>query len=305
MSNAVYDTMSVDIEVNHKYNFRASGRNLKFAGYALIYKDSEAEDKNVLPKLEEGEILKPKKIEGKQHFTQPPARYTEASLIKGLDENGIGRPSTYAPTISTITQREYIIKENKSLIPTDLGEIVSDLINSNFANIINIDFTAQMENELDMIAEGSLKWKDAIKTFYDDFSQTLDKANENDDGKKILVPSEQTDIKCELCGSPMAIKHSKFGKFLACTKFPDCRNTKKLEKETNGKCPVCGGRIMIRTSKNKKTYYGCENAPKCDFMTWDLPVSDVCPKCSNTMFKKKGKNGKIYCLKNGCDFVKS
>ena len=305
MSNAVYDTMSVDIEVNNKYNFRASGRNLKFAGYTLIYKDAEQEDKNVLPKLEEGEILKTKKIEGKQHFTQPPARYTEASLIKGLEENGIGRPSTYAPTISTITQREYIIKENKSLIPTDLGEIVSDLINSNFSNIINVDFTAQMENELDMIAEGSLKWKDAIKTFYDDFSQTLDKANENDDGKKILVPSEQTDIKCELCGSPMAIKHSKFGKFLACTKFPDCRNTKKLEKETNGKCPVCGGRIMIRTSKNKKTYYGCENAPKCDFMTWDLPVSDVCPKCNNTMFKKKGKNGKIYCLKNGCDFVKS
>ena len=304
MSDALYDTMSVDIDVKEKYNFRSTGRTLKFAGYTVVYKSSDDTDKNLLPKLEEGEILKVKEIAGNQHFTQPPARFTEASLIKALEENGIGRPSTYAPTISTITQREYITRESKQLVPTDLGEIVSDLININFNNIINIDFTAKMENELDMIAGGNLNWKEALRVFYNNFTETLDKANKNDDGQKILIPSEQTDIKCELCGSPMAIKTGRFGKFLACTNFPVCRNTKKIEKETKGKCPICGGRILVKTSKNKKTYYGCENLQKCGFMTWDLPVSDICPKCGNTMFKKKGKKEKIYCLKEGCDFFK-
>ncbi|MBP0979767.1 MAG: type I DNA topoisomerase [Oscillospiraceae bacterium] len=304
MSEALYDTMSVDIKVKNKYNFRSTGRVLKFAGYTVVYKSSEDTDKNLLPKIEEGEILKTKEVVGNQHFTQPPARFTEASLIKSLEENGIGRPSTYAPTISTIMQREYIVRESKQLVPTDLGEIVSDLIDVNFNNIINIKFTAKMEDELDMIADGSLNWKQALRVFYDDFLKTLDKANQNDDGKKILVPSEQTDIKCELCGSPMAIKVGRFGKFLACTNFPECRNTKKIEKETNGKCPICGGRILVKTSKNKKTYYGCENLPECNFMTWDLPVSDICPKCGNTLFKKKGKKEKIYCLKEGCGYSK-
>ncbi len=302
MSAALYNTMSVDIKVNKRYVFRSTGKALKFAGYTLIYKPTEDAEKNMLPALEENEVLKVKNIDKVQHFTQPPARYTEASLIKSLEENGIGRPSTYAPTISTIMQREYIIRENKQLVPTDLGEIVSDLIDGNFKNIINIDFTAKMENELDMIAGGDLNWKDALKVFYESFSKTLKKAVDNDDGEKILIPSEQTDIKCELCGSPMAVKVGRFGKFLACTNFPECRNTKKIEKETNGKCPLCGGRILVKTSKNKRTYYGCENAPECKFMTWDLPVSDICPKCGNTMFKKNGKKGKIYCLKEGCGY---
>ena len=304
MSPALYDTMSVDIKVKDRYIFRSNGRVLKFAGYTVVYKPGEEEQKNLLPKLEEGEILKAKEVKGNQHFTQPPARFTEASLIKGLEENGIGRPSTYAPTISTIMQREYVLKENKQLVPTDLGEIVSDLIDLNFDNIININFTAKMEEELDMIADGNLSWKEALEKFYNNFLETLERATQNDDGKKILVPSEQTDIKCELCGSPMAIKVGRFGKFLACTNFPDCRNTKKIQKETKGICPICGGKILVKTSKNKKTYYGCENSPACSFMTWDLPVSDVCPKCGNTMFKKKGKNKTIYCQKEGCGYSK-
>lgn len=304
MSDALYDTMSVDIKVKEKYSFKATGRALKFAGYTLIYKSVEDSDKNMIPKLEKEEILKVKNILGNQHFTQPPARFTEASLIKNLEEDGIGRPSTYAPTISTIMQREYVVKEGKQFVPTDLGEIVSDLLGANFNNIVNEEFTAEMESELDMIAEGDLNWKKALTKFYDNFSETLNKALENDDGKKILVPSEQTDLKCELCGSPMAIKHGRFGKFLACTNFPNCRNTKKIAKETKGKCPICGGKILVKTSKKKRTYYGCENNPTCEFMTWDLPVSDICPKCGNTLFKKKGKKGTLYCLKKGCEFSK-
>ncbi len=303
MTPALYDTMSVDIVVKDRYIFKATGRTLRFAGHTIVYKSGQDDSQSLLPKLEEGEILKVKKVDANQHFTQPPARFTEASLIKGLEENGIGRPSTYAPIISTITQREYIVKENKQLVPTDLGEIVSDLIDLNFDNIINVDFTAEMEKELDMIADGQLVWKEALKKFYDSFLKTLDKANQNDDGKKIIVPSEQTDIKCELCGSPMAIKFGRFGKFLACTNFPECRNTKKIQKETNGRCPLCGGKILVKISKNRKTYYGCENAPTCNFMTWDLPVSDVCPKCGNTMFKKKGKKQVIYCQKEGCGYI--
>lgn len=302
MTPALYNTMSVDIKAGDKYIFKSSGRDLKFAGYTLVYKPLEDLSSNILPKLEKGEILRVKDMVGNQHFTQPPARFTEAGLIKSLEENGIGRPSTYAPTISTIMQREYILRENKQLVPTDLGEIVSDLIDINFNNIINVDFTAKMEDELDMIADGNLNWKNALKTFYDSFSKTLDKATQNDDGKKILIPSEQTDMKCELCGSKMVIKIGRYGKFLACENFPNCKNTKKIEKETNGKCPICGGRILVKVSKNKKTYYGCENSPECKFMTWDLPVSDLCPKCGNTMFKKKGKKGIIYCLKEGCGF---
>ena len=304
MSPAVYDTVTAYIKSGDKYIFRSNGRSLKFPGYTIIYKKLEDHDKDTLPLLDIDEVLKLKSLDGNQHFTQPPARYTEASLIKGLEENGIGRPSTYAPTISTIMQREYIIKENKQLIPTDLGEIATDLIDKNFNNIINIDFTAKMEEELDMIAEGRLNWKDALKIFNDSFFDTLKKANENDDGNKILIPSEQTDILCELCESNMSIKYGRFGKFLACNNFPECKNTKKIQKETNGKCPVCAGKILVKTSKNKKTYYGCENSPNCGFMSWDMPVSDICPKCNNTLFKTKGKSGKVYCINEGCGYIK-
>lgn len=304
MSPALYDTVAVDISVNNKYKFKSSGSSLKFAGYTIIYNDSTDNDKITLPKLEQGELLKVKTLDPNQHFTQPPPRFSEASLIKELEENGIGRPSTYAPTISTIIYREYITRESKQLVPTDLGEIVSKLIDDNFHNIVNVDFTANMENELDLIADGKLNWKDALKIFYDNFSQTLKVAEEKSDGTKILIPSEQTDEVCELCGKPMVIKYGRFGKFLACSGFPDCKNAKKIEKVTNGLCPLCGGRILIKTSKNKKTYYGCENSPTCGFMTWDLPISDVCPKCGNTLFKKSGKKGKIYCAKEGCGYLK-
>lgn len=301
MANALLDTVSVDIIANN-CDFKATGYSVKFDGFTVLYEEShdeETEKSVMLPPIEEGNVLKVKSLEGNQHFTQPPARYTEASLIKALEENGIGRPSTYAPTISTITSRQYVEREGKQLKPTGLGEVTTDLMKEQFKNIVDVKFTAKMESSLDDIELGKTDWVDTMQVFYDDFSKTLEAAEQNMDGKRVKVPDEETDVICELCGRKMVIKIGRFGKFLACPGFPECKNTKKIVQETGGVCPLCGKRVLQKKSKKGKKYFGCEDNPKCGFMTWDTPVADKCPKCGATLFKK---GNKLHCLKEGCGY---
>ncbi len=302
MAACIHDTVSVDITAAD-YIFRASGYSVKFDGYTKIYVegvDEEEKENGKLPKLCEGDKLDLKKLIPSQHFTQPPARYTEPTLIKTLDENGVGRPSTYVPIISNIITREYIEREKKSLKPTQLGETVSDLITEYFNKIINVKFTANMETSFDKIEAGDLQWVDAIKKFYSDFEALLQKAEKSLDGQRIKVPEEETDVVCENCGRHMVIKSGRFGKFLACPGYPECKNTKPIVNEMPGVCPKCGGKILQRSSKKGYKYYGCENGAKCGFMTWDTPLKDTCPKCGKTLFKQRG--GVIHCLNEGCDY---
>ncbi len=300
MANALMDTVSVEIEANG-VNMRATGYSVKFDGFTVLYEETKDEEKSVLPEIKEGDILKLKSIEGNQHFTQPPARYTEATLIKALEENGIGRPSTYAPTISTIINRLYVEKDGKSLKPTGLGEVTTQLMKDHFKNIVDAKFTAGMEKNLDEVEMGKKDWVSTLEDFYGDFAKSLSDAEKAMDGKRIKVPDEETDEVCEVCGKPMVIKIGRFGKFLACTGFPECTNTKRIVKDTGGVCPVCGKKILQKKSKKGKKYYGCEDNPTCPFMTWDTPVSDKCPKCNDgtTLFKK---GGKMFCLKEGCGY---
>ena len=307
MADAIYDTVSADI-VASKYTFRSTGTSVVFDGFTAVYeegKDQDEEKQASLPPLEEGDIVNPKEILANQHFTQPPPRYTEASLIKTLEENGIGRPSTYAPTITTVLTRGYVEREGKSLVPTELGEISLNLIEEHFKSIVDVDFTAKMEDGLDRVEAGEENWTDLIREFYVSFKKDLDEAEKILDGTKIDVPDEVTDVICELCGRHMVVKMGRYGKFLACPGFPECKNTKKIENPTPGICPVCGGKITAKKTRKGKTYYGCEHNPKCEFMTWDLPLEEKCPKCGSTLFKKSGKNGIIHCLKEGCDFEKT
>lgn len=300
MANALMDTVSVEIEANG-VNMRATGYSVKFDGFTVLYEETKDDEKSVLPEIKEGDILKLKSIEGNQHFTQPPARYTEATLIKALEENGIGRPSTYAPTISTIINRLYVEKDGKSLKPTGLGEVTTQLMKDHFKNIVDAKFTAGMEKNLDEVEMGKKDWVSTLEDFYGDFAKSLSDAEKAMDGKRIKVPDEETDEVCEVCGKPMVIKIGRFGKFLACTGFPECTNTKRIVKDTGGVCPVCGKKILQKKSKKGKKYYGCEDNPTCPFMTWDTPVSDKCPKCNDgtTLFKK---GGKMFCLKEGCGY---
>ncbi len=301
MSNALLDTVSADIEAA-ECNFKATGFSVKFDGFTVLYEESkDDEEQKVLPPLEKGDVLKLKNIEGKQHFTQPPARYTEASFIKALEENGIGRPSTYAPTISTIINRLYVERDGKQLKPTALGEVTTDLMKNCFKKIVDTKFTAEMESDLDRVEAGTRDWVDTLRDFYGDFDETLKKAEITMEGKRVKVPDEETDEVCEVCGKPMVIKIGRFGRFLACTGFPDCTNTKKIVKPTGGICPKCGKKILQKKSKKGKKYFGCEDNPTCDFMTWDTPVSDKCPKCNDgtTLFKK---GGRMFCLKEGCGY---
>lgn len=304
MANAVLDTMSVDIGVNG-YTFKATGYVVKFDGFTALYeesKDEGAEKATALPNLNEGDVLKVDKVEGNQHFTQPPARYSEASLIKTLEENGIGRPSTYAPTISTILDRGYVERSAKTLMPTALGETVNKLMREQFKNIVDVKFTAGMENNLDRVENGSEDWIAILESFYDDFADNLKTAEKNMDGVRMKVPDEETDEVCELCGRKMVIKIGRFGKFLACPGFPECKNTKKIVQKTGGFCPKCGGEILAKKSKKGRGFYGCGNFPNCDFMTWDKPMPDKCPKCGSSLFKKAGRYGGIRCLKEGCGY---
>ncbi|MDE6664988.1 MAG: type I DNA topoisomerase [Ruminococcus sp.] len=303
MATALLDTTSVDIEANGCM-FRASGYSVKFDGFMILYVDSESteENKKELPVINNDDILKLKSIDGNQHFTQPPPRYTEASLIKTLEENGIGRPSTYAPTITTITARQYVERDGKSLKPTSLGEVITELMKKHFNNIVDAKFTAEMENSLDEVEQGKKDWISTLHEFYDEFSETLRKAEEAMDGKRVKVPDEETDIICELCGRNMVIKFSRYGKFLACPGFPECKNTKQIVTETDGNCPRCNGKILLKKSKKGRSFYGCENYPDCNFMTWNIPSKEVCPECKKTLFVKGGKSGRLVCENENCGY---
>lgn len=306
MANALLDTVSVDINAGN-HLFKASGFTVKFDGFAVLYEDTKDEDDEnsaALPNLEKGMALTLAELAPNQHFTQPPARYTEASLIKTLEENGIGRPSTYAPTITTILARNYVEREAKALRPTALGEVITKLMEEQFANIVDVDFTANMEKDLDKVEDGKGDYTKMLKAFYQPFIETLEQAEKNMDGTRVKVPDEETDVVCDLCGRNMVIKTGRFGKFLACPGFPDCRNTKKIVQETGGICPLCGGRVLAKKSKNGKGYFGCENNPTCQFMTWDKPLSEKCPKCGATLFRKMGRGALIHCVKEECDYAR-
>lgn len=304
MSNCLMDTVSVDIDANG-CGFKATGYSVKFDGFTVLYeesKDDDGEKKNVLPPINKGDILKVKSLEGNQHFTQPPPRYTEATLIKAFEETGIGRPSTYVPTITTILARNYVEREGKQLKPTSLGEVTNELMKEHFGKIVDVKFTANMENSLDEVESGKKSWVKTLEEFYDDFDEELKEAETAMDGKRMKVPDEQTDQVCEICGKPMVIKIGRYGKFMACSGFPECTNTKKIVQETGGVCPFCGKKVLLKKSKKGKKYYGCEDNPNCSFMTWDLPTEEKCPNCGSTLFQKGGKNGKLICHKEGCGY---
>lgn len=305
MSSALYDTVAVDISVS-KYIFKANGSKIKFHGFMVLYiegRDEEAEDEEEnIPSLTEGEKLGLKKIEPKQHFTQPPQRYNEATLVKALEEKGIGRPSTYAPTITTILARGYVEKEKKLLIPTELGKIVTDIMKNHFKDIVDVQFTAQMEDKLDGIEEGDKNWIQMMKDFYKPFEDVLREADSQIG--HVEVPDEVTDVKCEKCGRNMVIKNGRFGKFLACPGFPECRNARPILEEAGVNCPKCGGKVLIKKTRKGRKYLGCENNPNCAFMTWDMPAGENCPKCGNFMVKKTGKNAQAKCSNEDCGYTK-
>ena len=307
MAACVQDTVSTDITAG-EHLFKASGFSVRFDGYTRLYTeavDNEEEQETNLPRLEEGEHLTLKELKPNQHFTQPPPRYTEATLIRELEENGIGRPSTYAPTLSTILQRGYVEREGKALKPTIVGETVTRLMKEQFGKIVDVKFTAEMEQELDEVEAGKTEWVGMMHHFYDDFTDMLQSAEKNMEGTKMKIPDEETDIVCELCGRKMVVRHGKYGKFLACPSFPECKNTKTLQQETPGSCPRCGKKVLAKKSKTGRTYYGCEDNPKCGFMTWDIPLAEKCPQCGSSLFKTTGRVKMIHCLKEGCGYEKS
>ena len=309
MAACVQDTVSTDITAG-EHLFKASGFSVRFDGYTRLYTEAvdneeEQEQETNLPRLEEGEHLTLKELKPNQHFTQPPPRYTEATLIRELEENGIGRPSTYAPTLSTILQRGYVEREGKALKPTIVGETVTRLMKEQFGKIVDVKFTAEMEQELDEVEAGKTEWVGMMHHFYDDFTDMLQSAEKNMEGTKMKIPDEETDIVCELCGRKMVVRHGKYGKFLACPGFPECKNTKTLQQETPGSCPRCGKKVLAKKSKTGRTYYGCEDNPKCGFMTWDIPLAEKCPQCGSSLFKTTGRVKMIHCLKEGCGYEKS
>ncbi|KGN02869.1 DNA topoisomerase I [Clostridium novyi A str. 4570] len=299
MADCIMDTMSININ-NGQYTLRASGSNIKFDGFKKVYKYEEDEESLKFPVLEENEILQDKKVEGKQHFTQPPARFSEATLVKTLEENGIGRPSTYAPIVSTLLDRKYIEREKKTLTPTELGFIVNNIVSEYFKQIVDVEFTAEMESKLDNIEEGKEKWKDVVNEFYSPLIECIDIAEK--EIAKIKIEDEVTDIKCDKCGRNMVIKHGRFGDFLACPGYPDCKNTKPIVKELDVPCPVCGGKILLRKSRKGRKFYGCSNYPECNFVSWSEPVKDKCPNCGSYMVKKqsKSKGNYIECSNKEC-----
>ncbi len=313
MANCVQDTVKAEIhganeadKAQGKYVvFNASGYSVRFDGYTCLYvagTDEDEEDEGKLPKINEGDALKLKELTGNQHFTQPPARYTEASLIKTLEETGVGRPSTYASILSTITQREYVVREQKQIKPTELGEATTNLLKEKFPKIVNVKFTAGMEAQLDDVESGKTDYIQMLHDFYGDFETTLAKAKVDMQGQKIKLKEDETDIPCDKCGRNMVIKSGRFGKFLACPGYPECKNTKPLVLETKATCPVCGGKVIEKKTKKGYAFYGCGNYPECNFMTWDKPTDETCPQCGKYLFKKKG--GMLSCLNEGCGFEK-
>ena len=304
MANAVFDTVAIDTECAG-HVFRSTHQSMRFAGFIAVYeegRDDEAEAVGAaLPDLQMGEKCTGSDFKPEQHFTQPPARYTEATLVKAMEEKGVGRPSTYAATVSTIQDREYVVKEDKRLLPTALGEIVTGLMLERFQDIIDVEFTANMENQLDAVEEGKQAWKDLIADFYQGFHKELVDAETALEGVRLKVPEEETDEICELCGRKMVIKMGRFGKFLACPGFPECRNTKPLVERMPGRCPKCGNGLLKRKSKRGFAYYACETGAECGFMTWDVPTAEDCPECGQTLFKKSGRGRmKTFCINEKC-----
>ena len=304
MADCIQDTVSASITAG-AYLFRASGFRVSFDGFTALYEESTDDTKKketALPPLEEGQKLALKKLTADQKFTQPPPLYTEATLIHALEENGIGRPSTYAPIITTIVDRGYVEKDQKKLKTTPLGQAVNTVMMEQFPDIVNVKFSADMEKKLDVVEAGEADWVKTIDEFYQGFEKSLEQAEKNMEGKRIKVEDIPTDEICEKCGRPMVIKSGRYGKFVACSGFPECRNAHPLVKDTGGLCPLDGGHMLVRKSSKGRVYYGCSNHPKCNYMTWDEPVPERCPQCGSTLFKKKGQ---LYCAKEGCGFVKA
>lgn len=299
MSFAVYETMNVKIAAG-QYRFSVSSSKIKFDGFLSVYKEPDEQNENhLLSKgLDENLVLKLIDIQSEQHFTQPPAHYTEASLVKQLEELGIGRPSTYAPTITTIISRHYVAKENKNLYVTELGEAVNNIMKKEFASIVDVNFTANMETLLDSVEEGKIKWKEVIRNFYPDLDEAVVHAEK--ELENVKIEDEVSDVICELCGSNMVVKYGPHGKFLGCPNFPECRNTKPYLEKIGVSCPLCGKEVVLRKTKKGRRYFGCENNPECDFMTWQKPVDKKCPRCGNYMVEK---GNKLACADNNCGYV--
>ncbi len=307
MAECVQKTTQADIAIKD-YIFKASGYRVDFDGYTVLYvesKDDGSDEKeSELPPLEKDMPLKIKGIVPNQHFTQPPARYTEASLIKALEEYGIGRPSTYAATISTITSRGYVKRESKTLIPTELGEVSTKLMEERFPKIANVKFTAQMEQNLDTVEEGQYQWVQLLTDFYGDFDKTLKKAKEEMKGVKIELEEDKTDLVCDKCGKPMVVKYGRYGRFIACSGYPDCKNIVKVVNKIGVPCPKCNGDVIVKNTKRGRQFFGCSNYPNCDFVSWYEPTTEKCPQCGAVLFKKKGKKPKLFCNVEGCGFEK-
>lgn len=297
MEDSVFDVLNVECKISNLV-FKATGSKLKFDGYTKIYNFTEREDK-ILPGLSEGENLTIQKEEPAQHFTSPPPRYTEASLVKTLEELGIGRPSTYAPTITTILNRGYVEKDGTSLLPTELGIIVTKILDENFQKFMDVDFTADMESQLDEIEEGNAEWKKVVEEFYSPLKEAIRIAMEKIE--KVNM-DEETDEICEVCGANMVIKYGRFGKFMACKNYPECKNTRPIVNKIGVKCPKCkDGDVIMRKSKKNKVFYGCSNYPECDFVAWNKPVEEVCEQCGSYMYEKYSKSGKkIVCSNKEC-----
>ena len=305
MANALFDTVSIDTECAG-HIFRSSHQSMRFPGFIAVYEEGKDEESEAmgspLPDLQVGEKALCVKIDKEQHFTQPPARYTEATLVKAMEEKGVGRPSTYASIVSTIQDREYVNKVDKRLAPTPLGEVVTGLMMERFNDIIDVEFTANMESRLDEVEEGKRNWKDVLSDFYGDFQKELQDAEAALEGVRLKVPDEVTDEICEICGKNMVIKMGRFGKFLACPGWPECTNTKPIVERMPGRCPKCGSTILKRKSKKGYAYYACERGAECGFMTWDVPTAEDCPKCGFTMFKKSGRGRmKPFCINETCE----
>ena len=305
MANAVYDTVSIDTECAG-HIFRSSHQSMRFPGFIAVYEEGRDEEGEAsgspLPDLQVGDKAAATKFNKEQHFTQPPARYTEATLVKAMEEKGVGRPSTYAATISTIEDREYVVKQDKRLAPTALGEIVTGLMMERFNDIVDVDFTANMESKLDEVEEGKRNWKELLGEFYTDFKQELQDAETALEGVRLKVPDEPTDEVCEICGRNMVIKMGRFGKFMACPGFPECKNAKPLVERMPGRCPKCGNGMFKRKSKRGYAFYACEKGMECGFMTWDVPTAEDCPKCGQTLFKKSGRGRmKPFCINEACE----
>ena len=304
MANAVFDTVSIDTQCAG-HTFRSSHQSMKFAGFIAVYEEGRDDDGEAvgspLPDLQEGEKALASKIEKEQHFTQPPARYTEATLVKAMEEKGVGRPSTYAAIISTIQDREYVNKTDKRLAPTALGEVVTGLMLERFNDIIDVEFTANMEQRLDAVEEGKQEWKALMAEFYEDFHREMLDAEKALEGVRLKVPDEVTEEICEVCGKNMVVKIGRFGKFLACPGWPECTNTKPIVEKMPGRCPKCGSTILKRKSKRGFAYYGCERGAECGFMTWDVPTAQDCEVCGQTLFKKSGRGRmKPFCINESC-----